>query len=52
LSTMKIRKHRHSGYFNSITLFVGIDMLFYVINLDDVNLFADSSFSYVLYLFE
>jgi hypothetical protein len=49
-STMQIRKHRHSGYFNSITLFVSMNMLFYAINLNDVSLFADSSFSFLAVL--
>jgi len=56
-STLQIRMHEYSDDFNFIILFVDI-MLLYVINLDHVSLFRDSSFMVlailndVLYQFE
>jgi hypothetical protein len=35
---------RCSGYFDFITIFVGMSMSFYATNLDSVSLFADSLF--------
>jgi len=45
-----MRRHEYSGDFNIVILviFVGIDTLpFYVINMDVVNLFTDSSFLFL-----
>jgi len=57
-STLKIRKHVNFGDLGFIILFVGI-FPFYAINLSDVNLFADSRFTFlpmfvsdVIYRFE
>jgi len=58
-STLQIRKHEYSGDLDLIILFIGILSL-YAINLDDVSMFAISSFtfiddvivSYVFYRFE
>jgi len=57
-STLQIRKHRYFGDLGFIILFVGI-LPMYAINLGDVSLFADSSFTFlamsvsdVLYQFE
>jgi hypothetical protein len=43
-STMQIRRHENFNYFYFATLFVGLRMLFYAINLDASSLFADSFF--------
>jgi len=46
-STLLIRKHKYSEDLN-IIIFIGIDTLsFYAINMDDVSLFANSSFLFV-----
>jgi len=56
-TTLQIRRHVCSGHFNFIILFISILPL-YAINLDDVNLLVDSSFTFavilndVLYQFE
>jgi hypothetical protein len=49
VSTLHIRNHGHSGYFDFIILFVGILPL-YAINLDVVSLFAGSSFLFLAML--
>jgi len=49
-STLQIRRHEYSGDFNIVILviFVGICTLpFYVINMDVVSLFTDSSFLFL-----
>jgi hypothetical protein len=46
-STLQIRKHTYSGYFNFIILFVVGILPLYAINSDVVNLFADSSFTFL-----
>jgi len=46
-STLQIRRHEYSEDLN-IVVFVSIDTLpFYAINMDVVNLFADSFFSFL-----
>jgi len=46
-STLQIRRHEYSRDLN-IVAFVGIGTLsFYAINMNDVSLFADSSFSFL-----
>jgi hypothetical protein len=47
-SMFQIHKHGHFGDFNFITLFVGI--LPFAINLDDLSLFAYSSFLFLAML--
>jgi hypothetical protein len=49
-STMHIRRPKYSGYFDFIMLFIGMCILFYVINLNDVNLFTDSFFLFLAIL--
>jgi len=50
LSTLQIRRHEYSGDLN-IVIFLGIVTLsFYVINMDVVSLFADSSFLFLVTL--
>jgi len=45
-STLQIRKHEYFGGLDFIILFVGILPL-YAINLSDVSLFIDSSFTFL-----
>ncbi|RHN42006.1 hypothetical protein MtrunA17_Chr8g0372161 [Medicago truncatula] len=46
-STLQIRRQGYSGDLN-IVICVGFSTLpFYVINMDDVSLFTDSSFSFL-----
>jgi hypothetical protein len=47
---MQIQRHEYSDYLYFVTLFVGLSMPFYAINLDDMSLFADSSFSFLVML--
>jgi hypothetical protein len=44
-SMFQIRKHRYSGDFNFTILFVVVSL--YIINLDDVSLFADPLFTFL-----
>jgi hypothetical protein len=46
-STMQIRRHMYSGYFDFITLFVGMTTPFYAIKLDVVNLLLDLFFLFL-----
>jgi len=48
LLTLQIRRHEHFRDLN-VVIFVGIisTLLFYAINMNDVNLFADSSFLFL-----
>jgi len=49
-STLQIRRHDYSGDLN-IVICVGICTLpFYAINMDDVSLFTDSSYSFLVNL--
>jgi len=52
-STLQIQRHEYSGDLNIVILviFVGIcTLLFYAINMDDVSLFTDSSFLFLVNL--
>src|SRR3954471_19877211 len=53
LSTLQIRKHDYFGHLNTVNtlIFVGIcNLPFYAINMDAMNLFADSSFLFLAIL--
>jgi hypothetical protein len=43
------RRHRYSGYFDFIALFVGMNMPVYAINLNIVSLFVDYPFRFEQY---
>jgi hypothetical protein len=47
---MLIRKHMYYGDLDLITLFLDMIMSLYVINLDDISLFPNSSFSFLTIL--